>query len=83
MIDCGTIQADVFSRVGVTVKIVSGIVILMVIFQWWAINKVMASGEDEERKRFLIGMIQTFISGIILMLSFIIFYWLVLAGIDI
>lgn len=82
MIDCGTIQADVFSRVGLTVKIASGIIIGLLIFQWWAISKVMTSKEDDDRKQFLVSMIQTFITGVILLLSFIIFYWLVLAGIE-
>jgi energy-converting hydrogenase Eha subunit F len=82
LIDCGTIKTDIFSKVGFTVKLASGIIIALIIFEWWAINKVMSSSEDDERKSFLIGMILTFISGIQLLLSFIIFYWLVLAGLE-
>lgn len=81
-IDCGTLQYDLGHKVDATFKIIVLVLPALMIFNWWAINKIISSGENMERKKFLISFALLFINGVSMMLFFYMIYWIYLSGID-
>ena len=81
-VDCGDMISQFSSQVSWTVKTVSIAIIFLIIFEWWAVNRVMNGNLTHDRKQIYISFIFMFIHGLILLGSFIIMYWLVLSGLD-
>jgi len=76
LVDCGVLQANAYTNISNTVKFSAIVLFILVVFEWWALNKIMNSGESEERKQELVALTLTFISGIMMLLSFIMIFWL-------
>lgn len=80
--DCGTLSYSLQDKVDSTFKILVLVLPALMIFNWWAINKIIASTENMERKKFLISFALLFINGVSMMLFFYMIYWIYLSGID-
>jgi uncharacterized membrane protein YwzB len=81
-LNCGVLQSQFSDQVGQYTKIVSIVLIFLVIFEWWALNRVMNGKLSHEQKSMYFGFIMTFIHALILFGVFYLFYWIVLARID-
>lgn len=82
VIDCGTIKYDLASKVSFVFKLSIFVTLGLLIFEWWAISKIIASKESNERKKFLIDFCMIFCKGVMLLMLFNMIYWVFLAGID-
>lgn len=82
VIDCGTIVSSFNENIDFNVKIVSAILLLLLIFEWWSINKVITGKLTHDDKQRYISFVLTFIHSMLLLMSFYIFYWLVLSSVD-
>lgn len=80
--DCGTMITQWNDKVTGMVKAVSIVMIVLIIFEWWAVNKVMNGKLTHDRKQLYISFIFIFIHSLIMLGAFYIMYWLVLSGVD-
>ena len=80
--NCGKLMYSLQSRVNGTIKVIIIVMILMLIFEFWALKRIMHSGESHDRKAELVDMILTFIHPIMIVFVFYLIYWIFLSGID-
>jgi hypothetical protein len=81
-IDCGTLKYSLSEKVNGTFKIIIFVLPALMIFKWWAIGKILNSGETFEKKKSLIEFAELFINGVSMVLFFYILYFTFLSGID-
>lgn len=82
VIDCGQMIYSLSEKVNNTVKIIVLIMLFLLIFEMWAIKRIINSGETHDKKKNLIDMVLTFIHPIMILFIFYIIYWIFLSGID-
>lgn len=80
--NCGVMQSNFQSQVGQYCTIVSIALIFLIIFEWWALNRVMNGKLSHDEKSKYYSFIMVFIHSLILFGAFYLFYWIVLSGID-
>jgi hypothetical protein len=80
--DCGTLQYNLQDKVDTTFKVLLFVLPAMMIFKWWAIGKILDSGETMDRKKFLISFAELFINGVSLILFFYMIYFVFMSSID-
>ena len=81
-VDCGTLSYSIAEKVNGTIKVIVLVMMFLLIFELWAIKRIINSGETHDRKRNLIDMVLTFIHPIIILFLFYIIYWIFLSGIE-
>lgn len=80
--DCGQLVYSLSDKVSFNVKLVSVVMIFLIIFEWWALNRVMNGKLTHQEKQKYYGFIMTFIHSLLLFGAFYLMYWMLLAGID-
>lgn len=80
--ECEIMQENLIQDVSMIVKFCMITIPIFIIIQWYAIGKVINSGETLERKKMLIEFILTFTNGMIILFSFIMIYWTFIGAID-
>lgn len=81
-IDCGTIIASIQDKVDNTSRLIIFVSAGLLMFKMWAINRIIASKEKQEKKDFLIGFTNTMITSILIIFSFYLIYFIYIVNID-
>jgi len=82
VIDCGRMITDISSKANMNLKIVSIAMLLLIIFEWWAINRVNNGRLTHDEKQKYISFIMVFIHSLILFGAFYFMYWILLSGLE-
>lgn len=80
--DCGTLISEFSKSVDFNMRLVSIVLFILIIFEWWALNKVNRGKLTIERRENLTSFILIFIHALILFGSFYLMYFIVLAKLD-
>lgn len=82
VVNCDTLQVDLNNKVSLTSRVLIILILVLSLFQGWAIMRIMNSRESQDKKTFLISFCLIMVNGLICLFGFYILYWIYIAKID-